>query len=126
MRREHWRFDEATDMRIWHRFVQLVFPESLEENRHSREIHLAEMRRYRRQPQFIAGIVLVAGSLLYLLLAASSRGDWVTMVLIGCLVAGVVCIHDAISEHYCLLLHRLGYGKQAFLESPCASGLDRQ
>jgi uncharacterized membrane protein YgdD (TMEM256/DUF423 family) len=126
LRHKRLRSIEATDMHIWHRFVLLFFPGSLEEYQESRQIHLVEMRRYRKQPQFIAGIVLFAGSLLYLLLAASARDDWVTMLLIVCLSIGMVCIHDTISEHYCLLLHRLGYGKQAFPDSLGETGFDKQ
>jgi hypothetical protein len=104
-------------MWIWHRFVLLFFPGSLEEYQLSRQIHLSEMRRYRRQPQFIAGLVLFFGPLMYLIMTASARDDWVTMILIGCLLFGEICIRDTISEHYCLLLYRLGYGKQKVPDS---------
>ncbi|MDR3617952.1 MAG: hypothetical protein P4L85_01280 [Paludisphaera borealis] len=96
-------------MRIWDRIVLLAFPGSLEEYRDARKIHCAEIRRYRTQPQFIAGLCLFFAPVAYLLLTSKSRHDWTTVALIVCIVFGEIFIRDTISEHYCLLLHRLGY-----------------
>jgi hypothetical protein len=96
-------------MRTWDRLVLLVFPGSLEEYRKSRQIHLREMRRYRKQPQFLAGLLLFFGPLIYLVIASGVSEDWITLVLLLCLLIGEMCIRDTICEHYCLLLYRLGY-----------------
>jgi hypothetical protein len=97
-------------MRLWDRLVLAVFPGSLEEYREARKIHHAEMRRYRTRPQFIAGILLFVGAMLFLFRAWISRGDWGTGIAILCITLAFVCIHDTICEHYCLLLCRLGFG----------------
>jgi hypothetical protein len=105
-------------MRIWDRFVLLVFPGSLEEYRESRRSHLDEMRRYRKQPQYLGGLFLFFGPLLYLVITSGVRDDWVTFLLVACLLFGEICIRDTISEHYCLLLYRLGHGKRVDPDAP--------
>jgi hypothetical protein len=107
----------TTDMRLWDRLVLSMFPGSLEEYREARKIHHAEMRRYRTQPQFIAGILLFAGAMMYLVGACISRGDWGTGIALLCITIGLACVHNTISEHYCLLLSRLGYGKEQHLDA---------
>jgi hypothetical protein len=42
-------------------------------------------------------------------MAGIARGDRITLTLVACHICGEICIRDTISEHYCLLLYRLGY-----------------
>lgn len=105
-------------MRTWDRSVSLVFPGSPEEFRESRQIHLGELPHYRKQPQFLAGLLLFFGPLLYLVIASGVREDWITLLLLVGLLIGEMCIRDTICEHYCLLLYRLGYRRSPYPDSP--------
>jgi hypothetical protein len=99
-------------MRLLNRIMMPSFPGSLQEYQESHKIHLGELRRYRTQPQYLAGIILFHAPWLYLAVFGLGKGDWLTPMLLLCILFGEMFIRDTISEHYCLLLHRLGYGKE--------------
>jgi hypothetical protein len=92
-------------MKLWDRFIPLVFPGSVAEFRDARRIHYSEIRMYRWRPQYIAGVCCFLLPLIYLFVI---YGDWLTRGLLVLLVIGEICIRDTISEHYCLALHRMG------------------
>ena len=96
-------------MWIWHRFVLLLFPGSLDEYHEARKIHYSEIRTYRRQLQYVVGAFLFFLPLVYLLITLD---DWFVRGLIILTIFGEICIRDALSEHYCLVLHRLGYNRR--------------
>ena len=93
-------------MRIWNRLLPLIFPGSPIEYREARKIHVAEIRTYRSRLQYVAGVCLFFSPLIYLFV---TRNDSTTRIVVVMVVAGEICIRDTISEHYCLVLHRLGY-----------------
>ncbi len=97
-------------MRIWHRFVLLVFPGSLEEYYEARKIHFSEIREYRKRFQYVLGAFLFFLPLIYLLITLD---NWLTRGLILLMIFGEACIRDTVSEHYCLVLHRIRHNRPA-------------
>jgi hypothetical protein len=101
---------EIFGMWVWRKIVTFLFPGTYEEYLATLKIHFAEVRVYRKRVQFVIGYCFFCLPLGYLLLTCD---DWVTAVLITSIVLGSACIHDTITIHYCLLLHRMGYRNPA-------------
>jgi uncharacterized membrane protein len=83
--------------------IKLFFPGSLTEYEKAKQIHLRELRVYRRRWHFILGLILLA---VPLLLAVTKDPDWKTYLGVIMVIAGFILIHDTITEHYCLKLIR--------------------
>ena len=95
-------------MGIWRKIVPLIFPGTFEEWLEACKIHYAEIRVYRKRIQYILGMCLFFVPLYYFILTCE---DWVTGGMIFSMFFGGMLILDTLSDHYCLLLHRLGYRK---------------
>ena len=88
--------------------VEKSFPGSYDEYLESKEIHNTEIKVYRKNPQFIIGLILYAAGLIYLIL----RKDW-TLLTCGLFISiGEMLIRDTISEHYCYLLNKIKKSNQ--------------
>jgi hypothetical protein len=96
------------NMKLWDRLIPLVFPGSPTEFRCARKIHNSEIRVYRWRFQYIAGVLCFFVPLIYLFFTLEG---WLFRCLLVVVGIGEVLIRDTLSEHYCLLLHRLGYSK---------------
>jgi hypothetical protein len=89
--------------RIWQRIVECVFPGTYEEYVEARQIHKVEIRKYRKNPQYLAGLALFFISLVALLVFAPF---WWLKLLAFLMMIGELLIRDTISEHYCARLNR--------------------
>ena len=88
---------------LWIKFVELCFPGSYKEYLESKKIHETEIKKYRKNPQFIVGIILYIIPFMLLLSAAS---DWKTRLFLLSIAIGDMLIRDSVSEHYCALINR--------------------
>lgn len=89
-------------MRLWKWMVEHSFPGTYGEYLEAKTIHLEEIKKYRKKPQFIAGLALFFIPVVVLLFEPGWKGR-----IIGfCLVAGELLVRDTISEHYCALINR--------------------
>ncbi len=89
--------------RIWQRIVEYVFPGTYEEYLEARKIHKVEIRKYRKNPQYLAGLALFFIPLIALLVFAPF---WWLKLLALLMMIGEMLIRDTISEHYCAHLNR--------------------
>jgi polyferredoxin len=92
-------------MKIKEFLITKTFPGTVEEYHRSKEIHIAEIKRYRTRKQYILGALLFFGPLFYLLVISHS---WLVRVLLLAMMCGEILIRDTITEHYCLKIHREG------------------
>jgi hypothetical protein len=91
-------------MNIWQKFIVRFFPfNSTEEYNGAKEIHVLEQRIYRKQWQYILGILLFFIPLIALLLKIE---NWALKLLLLPIIFGEICIRDTISEHFCLKLYK--------------------
>jgi hypothetical protein len=81
-----------------------MFPGTLEEYYAAREIHRRELSVYRRQPEFILGLILFGVPLLILAFSNILPTPWKLLLLP--VSFGYVCLVDTATEHYALLLLR--------------------
>ncbi len=89
-------------MKLWKWVVEHTFPGTYDEYLEARVIHFQELRTYRRNWQFIVGLLLVTIPVITLCLKGGGWG----CILALCIAAGFVFVHDAITEHYCALVNR--------------------
>lgn len=89
---------------LWHRIILLFFPGTLDEYYAAREIHRRELSVYRRQPQFILGLIFFGIPLLILAFSNILSTPWKLLLLP--VSFGYVCLMDTATEHYALLLLR--------------------
>ena len=90
--------------KLWQRIIAQFFPGTLEEYYAAREIHRAETKVYRRQPQFILGQICFGLPLL--ILAFSDLLPLAGKLLLLPVIFGFVFLRDTVEEHYCLVLLR--------------------
>ncbi len=91
-------------MNIWHKFIIKCFPfNSIDEYNGAKEIHISELKTYRKQWQFVLGIILFSLPFLYLFYIFE---NWFHRSLLLLMVFGEICIRDTITEHFCLKLYR--------------------
>lgn len=91
-------------MNIWHKFMIKCSPfNSVEEYEGARKIHISEIKIYRKQWQYILGLVLFALPFFYFLWTLESL---FSILLLSFMPIGVVCIKDTICEHYCRKIYR--------------------
>ena len=89
--------------RVWVKVVELVFPGTYEEYLEAKSIHKKEIKVYRRNPQFIAGLLLYAAPLVAVFCLSP---EWKLRLMIVFIVIGEILIRDSMSEHYCALINR--------------------
>jgi hypothetical protein len=89
-------------MALWKWLVEHSFPGSHEEYYEAKRIHLEEMKKYRKNWQFISGLVIYGVALLVLML----QDGWFGKILALCITIGEMLVRDATLEHYCALVNR--------------------
>lgn len=90
-------------MGLKNNFVKLFTFKGEDEYDGAKKIYLEELKVYRKQWQFILGVVLFAVPLLTLLVIVDA---WYYKLMILCIALGEMCIRDTIAEHFCLKLYR--------------------
>ncbi len=88
---------------IWKKFIERIFQGTYDEYLESKEIHKTEIKVYRRNPQFIVGLILFFVPLFYLIFFLDG---WIWKIIAVLIGIGEMLIRDTISEHYCALLNR--------------------
>jgi hypothetical protein len=89
-------------MKLWRWVVEQVFPGTYDEYLEAKDIHLGEIKNYRKNLQFIIGLPLFFIPVLILLFESGWKGKIIAV----CVVMGEMLIRDTISEHYCALINR--------------------
>ena len=96
-------FDGIRMNKLWIKFVEAIFPGSYEEYLEAKNIHKIEIKKYRKNPQFIVGFVLFFVPIFYMLLFLEG---WIWKIIALVIVIGEMLIRDTISEHYCALINK--------------------
>lgn len=86
----------------WKWFVERLFPGTYDEYLEAKQIHLKEIRTYRKNPQYIIGGLLFVVPLIILIRGA----DWRAWSIAICIGIGDLMMRDTVSEHYCALINR--------------------
>lgn len=81
---------------IWKKLIERIFPGTYDEYLESKEIHKAEIKVYRKKPQFIVGFILYGAPCVYLL----RQKEWSLMICVLVIAIGEMLLRDTISEHY--------------------------
>lgn len=89
--------------KIWVNIIEAVFPGTYDEYLESKEIHKVEIKKYRRNPQYVMGMLLFLGPLLYLITTFDS---YVEKAVVLSIAIGEMLIRDTVSEHYCRLINK--------------------
>ena len=87
---------------IWKKCIERIFPGTYGEYVESKEIHEAEIKVYRKNPQYIVGVILFVIPEFYLL----HQREWILFICAFLIFIGELLIRDTISEHYCSLLNK--------------------
>jgi hypothetical protein len=89
-------------MKLWKWIVEHVFPGTYDEYLESKKIHQAEIKKYRKNLQFMIGFPLYAVPLFILF----AEPGWHGKIIALCVAIGEMLMRDTISEHYCALINR--------------------
>lgn len=94
------------------KIIEKFFPGTYAEYLESREIHIDEIKVYRKNPQYIVGALFSFIPMFYVVFFIEG---WKWKLLVVLVLIGEVLMRDTNSEHYCSLLNRER-------KKPCQSG----
>lgn len=89
-------------MKLWERLVETSFPGTYMEYLEAKKIHREEIKKYRRNWQFIVGLILFVIPTVILFV----EQGWYGKIIAVSLAAGEMLIRDTISEHYCAIINK--------------------
>jgi hypothetical protein len=89
-------------MKLWKQIVETSFPGTYQEYIEAKKIHREEIKKYRKNWQFIVGLILYVIPLLILIVEPGWRGKVIALLV----AVGEMLIRDTISEHYCAIIYK--------------------